>query len=127
LQLRITRAGVVNAVASGLSGEEIVERLQRHASVPVPANVLHEVREWAGWVRSVDATPLTVVRCPDAATADRVASVLGRQAERLSETLVALPQGSLGMGERSRLQEHGILLHLASPAAAPRGSSKKRR
>src|SRR5207248_1072442 len=51
LQLRITRAGVVNGVASGLSGEEIIERLQRHASVPVPANVLHDVREWAGWVR----------------------------------------------------------------------------
>jgi hypothetical protein len=127
LQLRITRAAVVKAVAHGLSGEEIVARLQRHTSVPVPANVLHEVREWAGWVRSVEAMPLTVVRCPDAATADRVVSVLGRQAERLGERLVAVPQGSLGLGERNRLQEHGILLRLTSPAESPRPAPKKRR
>src|SRR5262249_37405 len=125
LQLRITRAGVINAVASGLSGEEIVERLQRHSSVPVPANVLHEVREWAGWVRSLEATPLTVLRCPDAATADRVITVLGRRAERLAETLVAMPQGTLGLNERNRLQAHGILLHLSRPGESP-SSPKKR-
>ncbi len=126
LQLRITRAAVVNAVVSGLSGEAIVERLQRHSSVPIPANVLHEVREWTGWVRSVEATPLTVLRCPDAATADRVAAALGRQAERLSETLVAVPQGTLGLGERNRLQEHGILLRLTKSAESPPASPKKR-
>jgi len=126
LQLRITRAAVVNAVASGLSGAEIVERLQRHSSVPIPANVLHEVREWTGWVRSVEATPLTVLRCSDAATADRVTAALGRQVERLSETLVAVPQGTLGLGERNRLQEHGILLRLSRPDE-PRSSSRKKR
>jgi hypothetical protein len=128
LQLKITRAAVVAAVAGGLSGQEIEERLTRHSSVPVPANVLHEVREWAGWVRTAQAETLTVLRCPDRDTADRVASALGRQAQRLNETLVALPVGALGGAERSKLQQHGILIaapgHGTSPL--PRGRKKRR-
>jgi hypothetical protein len=110
LQFKITRPAVVAAVAGGLSGQEIEERLTRHSSVPVPANVLHEVREWAGWVRTATTQTLTVLRCPDRDTADRVASALGRHAERLNETLVALPVGALGGAERSKLQQHGILI-----------------
>src|SRR5262249_55200572 len=115
VQMKITRDSVVAAVSGGLGGAEILERLQRLASVPVPANVLREVREWADWVRPVEAAALTVLRCPDRARADRAASALGRQAERLAETLVAVPVGALGLAERNKLQQHGILVRAAKP------------
>ena len=127
LQLKITRSAVVGAVAGGLSGQEIEERLTRHSSVPVPANVLHEVREWAGWVRTAAVSTMVVLRCPDRATADRAASVLGRQVERLSDTLVALPTGALSGAERTKLQQHGILISTPKGAASTSARTRKRR
>jgi hypothetical protein len=43
--LKITRDSVVRAVANGLKPAGILDRLRRHASHEVPANVPHEVRE----------------------------------------------------------------------------------
>ena len=125
LQMKITREAVVGAVAGGLTGKEIEDRLTRHSSVPVPANVLHEVREWAGWVRTAEATPLVVLRCPDRATADRVASALGKQAERLTDTVVAVPAGALGSAERNKLKHHGILVRATKAAPATRGKKHR--
>ncbi len=126
VQLRITKAAVVNAVAGGLGGQEIVDRLQRHASVPVPANVLREVSEWSAWVRAVEAADLLVLRCPDRGTADRVASALGRAAERLGDTLLGLHPNSLGRAETTRLRDHGILVRRSGASHQP-ASGKKRR
>ena len=67
LQLKITREAVVRAVAQGLKPAELAARLRKHATTPVPANVLHEVQEWAGWVREVQYATWTVFRCPDRA------------------------------------------------------------
>ena len=92
--LKITRESVVRAVANGLKPAEIADRLRRHASHEVPANVLHEVRGWSNWVRRVTATTLAVLRCPDRDTADRVMGALKKQAERLNDTLVAVDQRS---------------------------------
>lgn len=126
LQLKITREAVVAAVAGGLSGKEIEERLGRHSSVPMPANVLHEVRRWADWVRTVEAQPLVVLRCADRDTADRTAAALGRQAERLGETLVALPAGGLSSAERNKLRQHGILVSATGQASRRPGRKKHR-
>ena len=82
--LKITRESVVKAVSQGLKPAEIVARLQRHASNEVPANVLREVQDWSNWVRRVTSSTLTVLRCPDRDTADRVMVALKRQAERLT-------------------------------------------
>ena len=41
----------------GLKPAEIADRLRRHASHEVPANVLREVREWSNWVRRVTPRP----------------------------------------------------------------------
>ena len=70
--LKITRDSVIKAVSHGLAPQEIVARLERHASNGVPANVLREVRDWSNWVRRVTTATLTVLQCPDRDTADRV-------------------------------------------------------
>ncbi len=125
--LRITRASVVKAVTAGLSGAEMLDRLQRHSSTPLPGNVAHEVREWAGWVRTVSVEPATVLRCPDATAADRVLAALGRQAEKLNETTVAFARAALGDADRRKLQEQGILLGREEATPRPKKTHKNRR
>jgi hypothetical protein len=127
--LRITRASIVRAVTAGLSGEEILERLRRHSSTPVPDNVAHEVREWAGWVRQVSAEPVLLFRCPDAAAADRLAAALGGRAEKLSDTVIASTSTTLGDADRRKLLEQGILVRREALGAAPknRGTRGRRR
>jgi hypothetical protein len=124
--LRITRASVLRAATASLSGAEILDRLQRHSSTPLPGNVAHEVREWAGWVRTVSAEPATVFRCPDASAAERVLAALGRQAEKLSETTVAFPHAALSDAERRKLLEQGIVLSRREGEPVAKEDRKKR-
>ncbi|MGC8639455.1 MAG: helicase-associated domain-containing protein [Isosphaeraceae bacterium] len=110
LTLKLTRESVLRAVTHGMEPNEIVKRLQRQASNEVPANVLRQVTDWASWVRRVQASPVTMVRCPDAETADRVLAALKRQAERLNDTTVAVSLAKLTSVERNKLKEHGVIL-----------------
>src|SRR5262249_38309958 len=93
--LKITRDSIVKAVSHGMNPAEITARLRRHASNEVPANVLREVHDWSNWVRQVTASTLTVLRCPDRDTADRVMGAMKRQAERVNDTLVAIDRKKL--------------------------------
>ena len=110
LVLKITRESVVKAVHLGLIPAEIVARLERHASKQVPANVLREVKDWSNWVRRVTFARLTVLRCPDSDTVDRVIAAMGRKAERVSDTLVAIDQAKLTPAQRDKLKTHGIIV-----------------
>jgi hypothetical protein len=127
LVLRITRESVVKAVSHGLEPAEIVDRLRRHASNEVPANVLREVREWSAWVRQVTSSTLAVLRCPDRDTADRVMGALKRQAERVNDTLVAIDQKTLTAAERSKLRSHGIIVRGDPETPEDRSKGKRRR
>jgi hypothetical protein len=118
LVLKITRESVVKAVSQGLEPAEILARLTRHASKEVPANVLREVQEWASWVRRVVTATVTVVRCPDRDTADRVLAALKNQAERVNDTLVAIDLKKLTATEKNKLRNHGIIVELGSDAQA---------
>jgi hypothetical protein len=126
--LKITRESVVKAVGLGLKPAEIADRLRKHASNEVPANVLREVRDWSNWVRHVIPATLTVLQCPDKDTADRVESALRRDAERLNETLVAIDQ-KLTAAERAKLRTQGIIVQgdTGAPAGRPKTRKKGRR
>ncbi len=108
--LRLTRASVIKGTIMGLSSAAMLERLQRNCSKPLPENVAHELHEWAGWVRSVTAEPITLFRCPDAAAADRIVAALGRNAEKLNATTVAFASAALGEADRRKLLEQGIVV-----------------
>jgi hypothetical protein len=110
LVYKITRPAIVQARRQGLSYNEIIKRLTKHASTPVPPNVLSELKTWCDWVRTVNVAPVMVIRCADAATADRALGALGKRGERLSPTMVALKDGTLGSAERKKLQDQGILV-----------------
>lgn len=125
--LKITRDSVVKAVSHGLDPAEIADRLRRHASHEVPANVLHEVKEWSGWVRRATLSSLTVLRCPDRDTADRVMAALRRQAERVNDTLVALDAKKLAPADQARLREHGIVVEASGGSEAESKPAAKRK
>jgi Helicase conserved C-terminal domain len=127
LILKITRESVVKAVSQGLKPAEILDRLQRHASNEVPANVLKEVQEWSQWVRQVATSTLSVLRCPDRDTADRVMSALKRQGERLTDTLVAINQKRLTAADRTKLKSRGILVQDSSDARETKPKKGRRR
>jgi hypothetical protein len=110
LTLRITRESVMRALAAGLPPEQVMERLQKHASTPLPANVATEVRDWCGWVRRVSMAPATLLRCPDADAASRALGALGKHAERVGDTVLALAADGLTPALRQRLQSQGILI-----------------
>lgn len=125
--LKVTRESVIKAVAHGLSPSEVVTRLKRHVSHEIPANVLREVEGWAGWVRHVKSESLTVLRCPDRESADRVMAALRKQAERLQDTLVAIEPARLTAVERKKLQDQGILIESVVKAREPKAKTKKAR
>jgi hypothetical protein len=123
---KITRDSVVKAVSLGLKPEEILARLQRHSSHEVPANVIREVQDWSHWVRRVVPSTVTVLRCPDRDTADRVLGVLKRQAERVNDTWVAIDQKRLSAADRNKLRSQGILVVSDDPGV-PVVSTKVRK
>jgi tRNA(Met) C34 N-acetyltransferase TmcA len=89
--------------------------------------VLREVQDWSNWVRRVTASTLTVVRCPDQDTADRVVAALKRQAQRVNDTLVAIDQKKLTSTERNKLRDHGIILEGESEAAEGKAKARKKK
>jgi hypothetical protein len=68
---------------------------------------------------------MTVLRCPDRETADRVLGALKRQAERVNDTLVAVDLKKLTSVERTRLRDQGIIVQGGSEPAAKKPAAKK--
>jgi hypothetical protein len=112
--LKITRESIVRAVRLGLKPADIIARLTRHASNDIPANVLREVKEWSSWVRQVKLSTMTVIRCGEQDSADRVMAVFRRQAERLSDTIIAIDHARLTASERDKLMGQGIIVQAES-------------
>ena len=108
--LKITRGSIVKAVGLGLKPAEIVARLSRLSSNALPPNVLREVKEWSSWTRRITPSRVTILRCGDPETADRVMATLRRPSERLSETIIAIDQTKLTAKERDKLMGQGIII-----------------
>ena len=110
----------------GLEARGDHRQARRHASTGVPANVLSEVRAGPAGPRQVESSTLTVLRCPDRDSADRVLTLLKRDAERLNDTLIGLAQ-TLTSAERAKLREHGILIETGKvDRAAEKTPAKKK-
>ena len=98
------------ALGNKVTVEQVMARLEKHASTALPGNVATEVRGWCGWVRRVSATPATLLRCPDADAAARVMGALGKHAERVGDTIVAVALDGLTSALRQKLQGQGVLV-----------------
>ncbi len=110
MTFRITRDSVVKGLMAGLPAEQVMARLEKHSSTPIPKNVATEVRGWCGWVRTVSPQSMLLLRCLDADTADRVMGAVGKSGERVSDTVVAIAEDALTSALRQKFASHGILL-----------------
>ncbi len=108
--LKITRESVTRAVAQGLKPSQILDRLRKHASNEPPANVIRQVQDWANWVKTVYPARVTLLRCPDRDTADRVLGVLKKQVDRLNDTTLAVYAEKISPADRKKLRDNGVLL-----------------
>ena len=111
ITFRITKESVWRARSTGLSEADILGRLEKHASVPVPANVKTQIRSWGAQVSNVSTEEGRLFRCPDSATADRVKSLLGKDAERVGEASVFWSStGRIRAALRQKLRDNGVML-----------------
>ena len=125
--LKLTRESVVKAIGHGLKPGEILARLEKYASHDLPANVRREVVEWSAWVRPVTIAPITLIRCPDRESADRVVGALRSRVDRLNDTTLALDNAKLTPADRDKLRSQGILIQTVADPKAPKPKAKRRR
>jgi Helicase conserved C-terminal domain len=111
ITFRITKESVWRARSTGLTEVDLLARLEKHASMPVPANVKTQIRSWSAQVSNVSTEAGRLFRCPDPATADRVRALLGKEAERVGEAMVFWPSlGRIRPALRQKLRDQGVLL-----------------
>lgn len=87
---RITKASIYKAAAEGWTGARVLEVLRRISTREIPANVEKEIEGWFGQCRRIATRPAVLITCPDAETALKVLAVARPDAERISDTVVAL-------------------------------------
>ena len=109
---RITRTSIQNAAAAGLTAEHALADLTAISTHALPQNVQHEVKAWFGTVRRVALTPATLLRCPDAETAERVMDIAGKQVERISPNVLALVDAKKHADLVRKLSRAGVFVEL---------------
>jgi hypothetical protein len=88
---RLTRASVQAGAHAGLEPEALLDGLLEHGPSPLPGNVRHEVRAWSAEVASLAWERPLVLRCPDAAIAERLLLAAGAHLELLGDRVLVLP------------------------------------
>jgi hypothetical protein len=110
---RLTAASIERAVAEGLEASEILKTLSEHCRVEVPQNVIYSIGQWAGKVKFVRQTMVSLVRGRNKEVIDRI---LHNQAlrphvvERLSPTAVLLSPSLTRVHFAELLEAVGIFL-----------------
>ena len=113
ITFQITKESVWRARSTGLTEADLQARLEKHASTPVPANVKTQIRAWSAQVSNVSTRTGRLFRCPDAATADRVKALLGKEAERLGEAMVFWHSTkNVPPALRQKFRDQGVLLQV---------------
>ncbi len=110
---RLTAASIEKAVAEGMEPSSILKTLSEHSRVDVPQNVIYSIGQWAGKVKFVRQTTVSLVRGRNKEVIDRILhneALKAHVLERLSPTAVLLSR-SLPRAEFGALLEPlGIFL-----------------
>ncbi|MFM2090699.1 MAG: Helicase conserved C-terminal domain [Planctomycetota bacterium] len=81
VRFRLTKASVQRGAARGMDADGMLATLAAGSRKPVPEHLAHELRTWAGGVRSCAYGTGTVIAAPDAATATAIVAAC-RKADR---------------------------------------------
>jgi DNA excision repair protein ERCC-3 len=109
---RITPVSIWNAAALGLTAQQILARLQEFACVPVPPNVVSEIRSWMGrygalWIERVGERFELLAADPD-----YLRDVLGHESIR---KLVQREGGKVTLAEHDRGSIKQALIKIGYP------------
>ena len=113
---------MLRAAESGVTANDVVATLSEASSKPVPQNVQREIAGWVATVRRARLRLIQVVECDSVEAADRVASVLGTKALRLTPTSFELSAvtASARAATIKRLRAGGVFVDdQAGKAAVP--------
>ncbi len=110
---RLTRESVAQAAASGMSAEEIVETLARHARAPLPESVAVALRDWSFGGRLLTTSGgAPLLEAGDKGTLDtlllRVPGLESLVVRKVSETAAELRPGPLPEAIAAELGRRGV-------------------
>ncbi|MDF1798927.1 MAG: helicase-associated domain-containing protein, partial [Planctomycetota bacterium] len=123
---RLTRASVQAGAHAGLDPERLLDELLEHGPSPLPGNVRHEVAAWSAEVQTLAWERPLVLRCPDAATTERLLMAAGKHLELLGETVLVLGDPKQLAAVTKAAAELGIHLE-APPEAVPKAKLRRGR
>lgn len=110
---KITEASVEKAVAEGIEPSSILRTLSEHSRVEVPQNVIYSIGQWAGKVKFVSQSVVSLVRGRTKEVVDRILhdpELRPHVLERLSPTALLFSK-TLPRDELARLlQPLGVFL-----------------
>jgi len=107
---KITRKSIIKAASAGLTYQYVIEKLKPVSQKDIPGNVDHEIREWFQQCRQVSMRTSLLIHCPDPETAARVLAVGGRNAGKLTDTVVELKDISGQKTLVRKLRASGIFI-----------------
>jgi hypothetical protein len=90
---RLTEGSIEKAVAEGLEPAAILATLSEHSRVEVPQNVIYSIGQWAGKVKFVTQTKVSLVRGRNKEVLDRILhdrALRPHVLERLSPTVLLM-------------------------------------
>lgn len=107
---KLSRQGVRSALALGVSVQDIVASLDGIVASPLPTNVRHALDDWGRGAQPVQVREGVVLQCPDSPTADTLERLGKGSVERLSDTILLLPDRKALTGLRAKAGGIGVLL-----------------
>jgi hypothetical protein len=110
---KLTEASIEKAVAGGIESATILRTLSEHSRVEVPQNVIYSIGQWAGKVKFVKRSVVTLVRGRTKEVIDRILhheTLRTLVAERLSPTAIILSSKVSTEELEEQLQSLGIFL-----------------
>lgn len=106
----LSRQGIHSASAMGVAIREVVASLEGIVASPVPPNVLVALDDWARSAQPVKVREGVVLQCPDKLTAEALERLGQGTVERLSDTVLLLPDRRALAELRRRVGETGLML-----------------
>lgn len=107
---KLVARSVREAMGLGISVHEIVRSLEGLVASPLPANVRQSLDDWDRAAQPVVVREGIVLQCSDASTAGTLERLAKGAVERLSDTVLLLPDRKTLTALRKKAGEAGVIL-----------------
>lgn len=105
---RLTRKSVQEGLHRGLRLEDMLAVLEAGSKTPLPKNVMHEIKSWAGAKKNLALREAVLVECEDPLVIAEVFSAFPRDFERIAPNALAYIGSSTLQALAKRLEKKGF-------------------